>query len=75
MEKEDYKKELKSSLLDLRQAWIRCLYIFGNIYHDCNDYVTTNYPFDKSFDEISVTEWIDSAIENIEKSNRYIQRR
>lgn len=70
MKKEEYEKELKSSLLDLREAWIRCLYIFGNIYHDCNDYITNNYPFDKSFDEIEVITWIDSTLENIEKNSK-----
>lgn len=68
MKKEQYEQELKASMLDLRNAWIRCSYIFGNIYYDCNDYITDNYPFDKSFDDIDTINWIDKVIDNIEKS-------
>lgn len=68
MKKDQYEQELKASMLDLRNAWIRCSYIFGNIYYDCNDYITDNYPFDKSFDDIDTINWIDKVIDNIEKS-------
>lgn len=68
MKKEEYEQELKESMLDLRDAWIRCCFIFGNIYYDCNDYITDDYPFDKSFDEIATIEWIDNVLDNIEKS-------
>lgn len=68
MKKEEYEKELNASMLDLRKAWIRCSLIFGNIYYDCNDYIVDDYPFDKSFDDMDVINWIDKVIENIEQS-------
>lgn len=61
-----YKDELRESLVELKNAWTRVSMVFGNIYHDCNDYIQDNYPFEQSFDDIGMYEWIDSTLENIE---------
>lgn len=76
LEKKDVKNalvEMKDALTKLREAWIDCDCALGNVYIDCNDYILGSketedeYPFHLSFDEMPVVEWIDGAVERIEK--------
>lgn len=59
------KKEVENALKDLQKSWIKCLIAFNNIYIDINDYIDEYYPFDKSFDDIEVLEWIENSLENL----------
>ena len=69
MKQEEYEKELKESMEDLKNVWKKCLNLFYNCDFDCNDYIVENYPFDSSFDEVSVEDWCDTVIGKIRKPN------
>lgn len=69
MNQEEYEKELKESMEDLKNVWKKCLNLFYNCDFDCNDYIVENYPFDSSFDEVSVEDWCDTVIGKIREPN------
>lgn len=60
--------ELKNALIKLRKAWIETVSAMSNIDFDCNDYIIEDYPFEQSFDEIDVINWIDKSIKKIDET-------
>ena len=60
------KIELQNALIQLRTAWINTLHAMSNIDIDCNDYIIDKYPFEESFDDIDVIDWIDESCEKLE---------
>ena len=68
MKREEYEKELKETMQELKKVWRKCLEIFNDCDNDCNEYIVENYPFDSSFDEINVEEWCDTIMDKIEKN-------
>ena len=59
------KLELCKAMTQLSEAWIACLDAISNIAIEANDYIVDEYPFDKSFDDLSVCEWCDSVREKL----------
>lgn len=69
MKREEYEKELKETMQELKKVWKKCLEVFDNCDFDCNDYIVENYPFNSSFDEINVTDWCDTIVDKIKEKN------
>ena len=71
-EKKKAKLEMWAALLKLQEAWMDCLYAFGNIHIDVNDYILGSeddgdeYPFQKSFEELNVIPWIEGTIKRLD---------
>ena len=67
------KEELIRSLKDLDKSFYNVLCLFEKIETenniDINDYIINKYPFEKSFDEVSIdlSNWIESIINNLNK--------
>ena len=71
-EKEKALLEMKAALTHLKQSWFECANAFSNAYIDCNNYILGNdgfadYPFQKSFDDINVPDWVDGVIKKIDE--------
>lgn len=66
--------EMKKALEDLRKSWIDCIYAFTSYGVDCNDYISEEYPFTQSFEEINTIDWIDLSLENINKELKGLQK-
>lgn len=65
-------QKLKTALESLRSAWYECCDAIGSWHIEANDYICGDeegreYPFDKSFDELKVIDWVDGAIKKIEE--------
>lgn len=69
MKREEYEKELKETMQELKKVWKKCLEVFDNCDFDCNDYIVENYPFNSSFDEINVEDWCDTIVDKIKENN------
>ena len=61
--------ELRRSLLDLRNAWFRVNKSLASTMYSVyiEDYISTSYPFENSFDEMLTVDWIELTIANIEE--------
>lgn len=64
---ESYKIELLNKLNCFKEAYENLKSFFDNDDFDCNNYICDNYPFDKSFDELNISDWINSVEKNLEK--------
>lgn len=62
IKKQQEKEEMISALEKLKNAWETCNTVFSDTSLDINDYISEKYPFDVSFDEIRVLEWIDHSL-------------
>ena len=69
MKREEYEKELKETMQELKKVWKKCLEVFDNCDFDCNDYIVENYPFNSSFDEMNVEDWCDTIVDKIKENN------
>lgn len=58
--------EMKKALTELKTSWGYCLEAFEKC-DEVNDYIVDKYPFDKSFDEINVIDWVDGCLDRISK--------
>lgn len=56
---------LKEKLLAFKRAWCELGEAMESPYVEVGDESCDCYPFDKSFDEIDVVEWIDKFVEKI----------
>ena len=67
MTEAEYKYKLKNAMLALQGAWDNCRELFSLADHESNDYIATKeYPFDKSFDEIELTDWVSSVVAKLQ---------
>lgn len=67
MKEEIYKQKMTSALIDFQNAYNKLVELFNDCDNDCNNYICDNYPFEKSFDEIPVDDWVNSTIDNLDK--------
>ncbi len=67
MEEKIAKENMIESLIKLQNAWSDVSECFNNNTIDCNDYICDGYPFEKSFDDINIFEWINNSIDNLQK--------
>ncbi len=70
-ESEKYLKSLRAKLTDFKNAYddINSIWYQEHNHNiDINDLLTDEYPFDKSFDEINIANWVEKSIENINSS-------
>jgi hypothetical protein len=68
IELENYLKRLKVKLIDFKNAYDDINELWHDDHNhdiDLNDLLTDEYPFENSFDEVNIGEWIDKSIENI----------
>ena len=67
-EMEKYLTKVKDNLLKFKEAYdnINGIWQEDHNYNlDLNEYLTDEYPFDVSFDELDINSWVDSSISNI----------
>jgi hypothetical protein len=65
------KVKMIESLKALKSSWLQCETAFSNTCIDCNEYITDSFPFDKSFNDINVYEWVNNSIDKLEKSLKF----
>lgn len=70
---EAYKSRMEYKLNKLQEAFYALIEEFQDEDFDCNDYICDDYPFEESFDEISISEWIESTCENLEHKRSQLE--
>lgn len=64
----NYKAKLLAKLLQLKNAHDELKAFFDEEEDfDCNDFICDDYPFEKSFDEINIDDWIYAIASNLIK--------
>lgn len=59
------KLHLIDTLINLKKAWRDVAIAFDVNSIDINDYICEKYPFEKSFDEIEVGDWVNECVESL----------
>jgi hypothetical protein len=62
------KMNMINALSALKSAWFQCEKSFSDSNINCNDFIVENFPFQESFDDINVFEWVNSSIDKLQKS-------
>lgn len=70
MTRKEYEETLMKRMYAFLKAYDDLVELFDGEEIDCNDYITDDYPFDKSFDEINVSDWVFTTEEKIKKSGK-----
>ena len=65
MGKEQYKKALKSAMEDFRNSYRKIIDLCYDSNNNINDYIVEDYPFNLSFDELEIEQWVATTIEKI----------
>ena len=71
IEKEEL-EQMKKSLSQFKESWMKCCEIFNGAVFDCNEYIlgdeedNSQYPFNKSFDELNIDSWVNGCIDKID---------
>lgn len=66
----NYKMQLLAKINSFKEAYNDLKTLFESDADDCNKYICDNYPFDKSFDELNISDWINSIEENLKKGDK-----
>lgn len=62
-----FKHNFINALENFKRTYDDLKDIFVSSDIDLNQYIVNNYPFDKSFEELNIDDWINSIKENLEK--------
>lgn len=76
-EMEKYLNKVKEDLLKFKEAYDNLTSRWhqdSNYGVDLNEFLTDEYPFNISFDELNITDWVESAISNIDSKIRLIDQ-
>lgn len=65
------KENLLNAVTNLKIAWNRCQSTISDIrLENVNKYISENYPFDSSVEEVDIGSWCDSIIDKIQEENQ-----
>lgn len=76
-EMEKYLNKVKEDLLKFKEAYDNLTGIWHEDHNydvDLNEFLTNEYPFNISFDELNITDWVESAIRLIDSKIRLIDQ-
>ena len=67
---EEYKEKLSKALNKFLESYNELKELFEDDDNDCNDYICNDYPFEKSFDEYAISDWVYATEENLKKGKK-----
>lgn len=59
------KEKLIRALDDFEAAYVKLLSALQSADFDPNDYINEDYPFEASFEEIGISQWVNSSIQKL----------
>ena len=70
MEFNEYKEKLSKALNKFLESYNELKELFEDDDNECNDYICDDYPFEKSFDEYGISDWVYATEENLKKGKK-----
>ena len=61
----EYKKKMLEGFSKFMEAYDNLVEIFYDDEFECNDFITKNYPFERSFDDLCIGHWRDTVEEKL----------